>query len=307
MAPRPRHLAVALLVASAWLLARLSVGNFIELGGMSQHGRVALVTGANKGIGKEVARKLAGVCTFLGCRDNELGESAARELREGGCDVRSIQLDITDPASVLAARDRIVAEHGRLDILVNSAAICYNDPTLYGRCEFTHFTKQAAPTVNTNFFGTLSITRAVLPLLRAAPAPRIVNVVSYAGRLSILRSLERVEAFTSPTLTVKQVEDFMKEFVRDVEAGVHASRGWPSTCYGMSKLGLIALTKVLARDEPQVMVNSVDPGYCATDQNMHQGTRSAEHGARTPAFLALLPSSRFVSGKHFFDEAEVEW
>ncbi|KAK3255500.1 hypothetical protein CYMTET_35317 [Cymbomonas tetramitiformis] len=276
---------------------------------VSPQTRVALVTGANKGIGKEVARKLSseGVKTIIAYRNKQLGTAAVRELQAAGYDVLGTQMDICDPASVLAARDFVEEEVGSLDILVNNAALCFNDPTLYGKCAAMSFVEQAGPTVSTNFFGTLNVTEAFLPMLRAAPSPRIVNLASYAGRLAILRSKEKVEKFTSPYLTVEELKLLMQDFVRDVEHGVHASKGWPNTCYGLSKVGVIALTKVLARDEPQIMVNSVDPGYCATDQNAHQGTRTAEHGARTPAYLALTPDSSFVSGKHFFDEAEVKW
>merc|ERR1740121_2340713 len=206
----------------------------------------------------------------------------------------SARLDLTDHDSALAAARLVGEEFGRLDILVNNAAVCFNDPTLYGSCEFTPFERQAGITVFTNFFGTLAVTQAMLPLLRASPSPRIVNVASYAGRLAILRSREKLEAL-------------MREFVRDAEAGVHARNGWPNTCYGVSKLGIIALTRVMARDEPKVMVNSVDPGYCATDQNLNQGIQSAEQGARTPASLALLPDDHFVSGGLFRDGKEVAW
>lgn len=309
MAARPRLLLVILAIAIVWLLSHDANGNFAALGRIPQEGRVALVTGANKGIGKEVARKLsdAGVRVVLGSRNYDLGAAAVQDLRDTGCDVVCTQLDVTDSESVLAAQDFLVREFGRLDILVNNAALCYNDPTLYGKCPPTPFVKQAAPTVATNFFGTLKVTQAMLPLLRTSPSPRIVNIASAAGRLAILRSIDLVELFTAPSLQVEGLEVSMREFVRDVEDGVHARRGWPNTCYGMSKVGVIALTKVLARDEAQVMINSVDPGYCATDQNANQGTRTAEHGARTPAFLALLPDTEFVSGRHFFDEAEIRW
>ena len=271
---------------------------------------VALVTGANKGIGKELARALGSVPNLkvvMGCRDAQRGAAAAQELQAAGCDVVCHHVDLTDPDSATALRDFVAREFGRLDVLVNNAAICFNDPTLYGRCAHTPFERQADITVSTNFFGTLAVTRAMLPLLRAAPSPRIINVASAAGRLAILKSPEKRALFTSPTLQVPQLEALMREFVRDVEGGVHAERGWPNTCYGMSKLAIIALTRVLARQEPRIMVNSVDPGYCATDQNAHQGFRSAEQGARTPALLAVLPESEFLSGMHFFDEAEIQW
>jgi len=271
--------------------------------------RVAFVTGGQQGIGKEIARKLAsaGVKTILGCQNIDLGSACVQELQATGGDVGCTQLELCDHASILAARDFIANKFGRLDILVNNAAICFNDPTLYGKCEHTPFEKQAGITIATNFFGTLDVTRAMLPLLQTSPSPRIVTIASNAGRLQILRSQDKVAAFTSPTLKVEQIELLMRQFVSDVEGGVHASKGWPNTCYGMSKLGLIAMTHVLARDEPRMMVNCVDPGGCATAQNAFQGGDAPEKGARTAAFLALLPDDQRVSGKYLMNEAEKPW
>ena len=147
----------------------------------------------------------------------------------------------------------------------------------------------------------------MLPLLRLASSPRIVNVASAAGRLAILNSAELVNAFTSPDLTVPELEALMRSFVADVEAGEHRAKGWANTCYGRSKLGLIALTRVLAREEPAMLVSSADPGYCATDQNQNQGFVSAERGAQTPYLLATLPEDQLVSGRHWFEEKEMSW
>jgi len=276
---------------------------------MTSKGRVTLVTGANKGIGKEIARKLAatpGSTTILGCRSEELGTAACEELmRSCEGDVLFQRLDLTDPDSIASTSKFIQDKFGRLDVLVNNAAICFNDPTLYGKVPHTPFEKQADITLRTNFFGTLSLTQTLLPLLRASSSPRIVIIASAAGRLR--GSPEKINAIISEKLTVKQLEAMMSEFVRDAEAGEHVARGWPNTCYGVSKMGLIALSKVLARDEPSMMVNSVDPGYCATDQNMSQGSLTAERGARTAALLAALPPDLFFTGKHWFEEREMPW
>ena len=273
--------------------------------------RVALVTGASKGIGLEIARKLGavdGLITVLGCQDVAKGEAAATALRAAGCsDIIVQRIELEDAASIASAREYVQREFGALDILVNNAAICFNDPTLYGTVPHTPFEQQAAVTMRVNFTGTLAVIRQFLPLLRASASPRLITYGSSAGRLSILRSPEKTALFTSPLLSTSQLEEQMSMFVADVEAGVHSQRGWPNTCYGMSKLGLIALTRVLARDEPQIAVNSCDPGYCATDQNNHQGTRPAERGAVTALMLALRSAGECVSGKHFFDEAEVDW
>ena len=194
---------------------------------------------------------------------------------------------------------------------MNNAAICYNDPTLYGRCEFTPFDKQARITIDTNYFGSLGVTEACLPLLRASTSsPRIVNVASYAGRLRGSQALQ--DAFTSPSLDVTRLSSLMESFVHDAERGAHTDNGWPNTCYGVSKIGLIALTRVLARAEPTIMVNSADPGYCATDQNNNQGFVSAAEGAKTPALLAHASfggdgQTVHASGLHWYEGREMSW
>lgn len=270
---------------------------------------VAFVTGGNTGIGKEIVRKLAaaGVRTVMGCQNRDVGEAPVKELQAEGCKVACTYLELCDQSSIASAMGFIASEFGRLDILVNNAAICFNDPTLYGRCEYTPFQKQARITVDTNFFGTLNVIRAALPLLRASPSPRIVTISSSAGRLAILKSQEKVAAFKSPTATSAQLDALMRKFVSDVESGVHTSEGWGHTCYGMSKLGLIAFTRVLAREEPQMMVNCADPGYCATDMNAKMGYDPPEKGARAAAFLALLPSEERISGKIWYDGREAVW
>lgn len=263
--------------------------------------RFALVTGANKGIGYEIAKQLssAGITTILACRTN--GRTAAASL---GCE-HSIFLDLTDDASIEQCRDYISTNFGKLDILVNNAAICFNDPTLYGKVPYTPFEQQAGLTIQTNFFGTYKLTTALLPLLDKSESGRIINIASSAGRLGIMRSQEKVDLFTNPRLTTENLVTYMNTFVKEVETGIHAQNGWPNTCYGMSKLGIIAYTKILARDYPKLLVNSVDPGYCATDQNNHQGTRPAERGAVTPLLLATIDAD--FTGKHWFDEQEIRW
>lgn len=265
--------------------------------------RVALVTGSNKGIGKEIARKFAAdssIETILACRTN--GKETASELV---CQ-HSVYLDLTDDASIAACRQYIDKNFdGRLDVLVNNAAICFNDPTLYGKVKHTPFEEQAAITVQTNYFGTRKLTEALLPCLEKSPSPRIINIASYAGRLGILKSEEKVKAFTDDSLTMEKLDAYLNDFVKAVEDGTHAKQGWPNTCYGMSKLGIIASTRILAREHPNFCVNSVDPGYCATDQNNNQGTRPAERGAVTPYLLATTEEK--FSGLHWFDEQEMQW
>jgi carbonyl reductase 1 len=105
----------------------------------------------------------------------------------------------------------VAREFGALDILINNAAVCFNDPTLYGTVPHTPFERQAGTTVRVNFFGTLSVIREFLPLLRASPSPRLVTYGSSAGRLSILRSQTKIELFTAPSLTVAQLEEQVRK------------------------------------------------------------------------------------------------
>jgi carbonyl reductase 1 len=285
--------------------------------------KIALITGGNKGIGKEIARRIGTEPDFtaiIASRDVDLGQKAANELiadgQREGCECNAIALpvplDLTNPESIRNAASFVEQEYGSMDVLVNNAAICFNDPTLYGRVEYTPFEKQAGITIETNYFGTLQVCQSFMPLLKKSASPRIINVASAAGRLTILRSQNLVDTFTSDKLTIPQLSELMNQFVSEVEDGSHSKKGWPNTCYGVSKLGIIALTRILARENPEMMINSVDPGYCKTDQNNNQGVVDPVDGAYTPYLLALMDQGEeeedeVVSGLHFYEEAEMPW
>ena len=287
------------------------------LSSTSRPPKIALVTGANKGIGLEIAKKLGSekdedqtnefVC-ILGCRNEVLGKKAMNELKSRGIDVDFVHIDLEDTNSINLAAKYIGEKYGRCDVLINNAAVCFNDPTLYGKVESTPFDKQADITIRTNFFGTLSLTKSMIPLLQKSDSPRIINIASSAGRLSILPAQERRDAFASESLEVEDLETLMKDFVKAAQGGTHQKEGWPNTGYGVSKVGIISLTKILARQHTKFMINSVDPGYCKTDQNNNQGYIPAERGAVTPYLLATLKDEdQHISGLHWFQEQEIEW
>jgi carbonyl reductase 1 len=284
--------------------------------------RVALVTGANKGIGYEIAKKLLShkednendegfaFCVLLGCRDETLGTAASERLASetGNSAVDVVQIDLVDEQSIRDAASYIRDTYGRCDVLINNAAVCYNDPTLYGKVPHTPFAEQAQVTIQTNFFGTQSLTRDLLPLLERSESPRLINIASSAGRLSILPSEDKRAAFSSDTLTLEELGGYLRDFVRAASDGTHAQEGWPNTGYGVSKVGIIAMTRVLAKQHAgKTMVNSVDPGYCATDQNNNQGIIPAERGAVTPYLLAILDEKEGFTGKHWYQEQEIQW
>ncbi|MFO0616799.1 MAG: SDR family oxidoreductase [Polyangiaceae bacterium] len=226
---------------------------------------VALVTGANKGIGLQIAKDLAarGFTVVLGSRDLARGEDAARAV---GGDARAVQLDVTDEASIAAAAARIQEELGRLDVLVNNAAISSIAPA---DASFEEIVKAGRPSVasmaemravfETNVFGVVAVTQAMLPLLREAPAGRIVNVSSSVGSLTLQSDPKNPYRI-------------------------------PSVGYVPSKTALNALTVAFANElaPTRIKVNAACPGFTATDLNRFQGTRTVEQGAREAVRLATL-------------------
>lgn len=235
---------------------------------------VALVTGANKGIGLQIAKELAlrGVTVLLGSRNLERGEAAAKTVSSTAL---AVQLDVTDAASIAKAAERIGGEFGRLDILVNNAAIAH---TGAWDASFEDKLEAARPSVaslsevravfETNVFGLIAVTQAMLPLLREAPAGRVVNLSSEVGSLTLQ---------TDPSNPYRI----------------------PSAGYVPSKTAVNAITVAFANEleGTRIKVNAACPGFTATDLNNFRGTRSVEEAAREPVRLALLddegPSGTF--------------
>jgi NAD(P)-dependent dehydrogenase (short-subunit alcohol dehydrogenase family) len=228
---------------------------------------IALITGANKGIGFETARQLGAraVTVLAGARDEARGMAAERALREslpgvrGGADVRFVPLDVTDATSVREAAEWIEKEYGRLDILVNNAGIAVGG----GPPSETDL-EAMREVYETNVFGVIMVTSAMLPLLRRAPAARIVNVSSEVGSIA---------AMTDPDSPLAQMP---------------AGLAYPS-----SKTALNMITALYAkelRDTP-IKVNAANPGYTATDLNGNSGFRSAAEGAEVSVHLATLDAS----------------
>jgi NAD(P)-dependent dehydrogenase (short-subunit alcohol dehydrogenase family) len=239
--------------------------------------RVALVTGANKGIGYEISRQLGrqGITVLVGSRDAERGEKAAAGLREEQLDAQMVLIDVTDPSSVQHAANEIEERFGRLDILVNNAGISKEQarplPSEYPLDALRE-------TFETNVFAVVTVTNALLPLLLRAPAARIVNQSSSMGSLTLAADL------TSPY------------------AGLNLLG------YNSSKTALNAVTLEYAKElrDTLIKVNAADPGYCATDLNGHQGYRNPEQGAVAAVRLATLADDG-PSGGFFNDKGPVPW
>jgi NAD(P)-dependent dehydrogenase (short-subunit alcohol dehydrogenase family) len=237
---------------------------------------IALVTGANKGIGREISRQLAakGPLVLMGARDRERGESAAQELRAEGLVVEFIELDVTSQPSVHRAAADVERRYGRLDILVNNAGIALD--WVPGSQLSVEALQQ---TFEVNVFGVFRVTKALLPLLTKSKHGRIVNISSGLG------SLTR-NADPSPSLTVRNM----------------------LLAYCSSKAALNMMTIHLASElkSAGIKVNSANPGFTATDMNQHRGVRTVEQGAATPVRLALLPDDGPTGGV-FSDDGPEPW
>ena len=192
--------------------------------------------------------------------------------------------------------------HIGVDVLINNAGMAYK------MASTAPFIEQATNTVKTNFTGTLNITRALLPLMK--PNSRIVMVASRAGNLKKVKP-HLQEQFSSPSLTEPQLISLMDQFVQDVAAGNHEAKGWPTTACGVSKLGRIALTKIIAREmtasgKTDILVNACCPGWCRTDMAGDNAPLSADQGAETPVHLALLPAGS-PTGEFWGEKKIVQW
>mmetsp|Transcript_1351 Transcript_1351/g.2361 ORF Transcript_1351/g.2361 Transcript_1351/m.2361 type:complete len:195 (-) Transcript_1351:29-613(-) len=188
---------------------------------------------------------------------------------------------------------------GKIDVLVNNAGFAYKgaDPT--------PFEGQTKKTLETNYFGLVDFTEKMLPLLRKGEDPRLVNVASMSGRLGQV-SKELQEKFSDQSLTIEELNALMKQFAEDVQNGVHKQKGWSNSNYGISKLGVIAATKIWARQEaPTTSVNCCCPGYCSTDMSSHRGPRPPQDGARNAVIPATMENP--PTGEFFQDYKISSW
>lgn len=232
--------------------------------------KIALVTGANKGIGYEIARGLGklGATVLVGARDPERGTTAAEKLTADGITAVALELDVTDPVSVSAAAARVEQEYGRLDILVNNAGVLLERGQKPSQMPLEALHRTYA----TNVYGVVALTNALLPLIRRSAAGRIVNLSSGLGSLSLTSDPQ------------------------------HPFAQAPLLAYNSSKSALNAITVSYANElrSTPIKVNAADPGYCATDMNGHSGPRTPAQGAIAAVRLATLPPDGPTGG--FFSE-----
>jgi NAD(P)-dependent dehydrogenase (short-subunit alcohol dehydrogenase family) len=247
--------------------------------------RVALVTGANQGVGRQVAKELVdhSLTVLVGSRNLERGEAAAREIGSGAI---PLQLDVTDRVSIATAAERIRKDFGRLDLLVNHVAISNTRKGSLSIQEYAKITRASNASLDeiravweTNVFGTLAVYQAMLPLLRKSSDARIVNVSSAVGSLG-----ENA----------------------DPAGSYHA---FFSPVYPASKAAqnAITLAMMVELESTGIKVNLVSPGFAKTNLNGYEGTQSVEDGAREVVRVALLgpdgPTGTFTR----WENAPIPW
>ena len=222
--------------------------------------KIALITGANKGIGLETARQLGkkDITVLLGARDMKKGNAAAKKLRDEGIDAHAIEIDVSDPSSVRKAAAQVESDFGRLDILVNNAGVMTDER---GKNVSEQSLDTWRETFDTNVFGLIATTQAFLPLLRKSEAGRIVNLSSILGSI---------------------------EFHAQPGSPVYESKETPA--YNVSKAAVNAYTVQLAYElkDTRIKVNAAHPGWVKTEMGGEGATMELEEGAATSVALATL-------------------
>ena len=239
---------------------------------MSDSREIALITGANKGIGFEIARQLGakGIIVLIGARDRARGDEAARRLQSEGIQATAVHLDVTDESTISKAAAFIDKTYGKLDMLVNNAGISLKEGRVPpSELDLGVFKK----TYETNVFGLFAVTKAMLPLLRRSDTGHIVNMSSPMGSLTLT---------SDPNSLYAQMPQLL--------------------AYCSSKTAVNAITVFFANElrQTNIKVNAVSPGYVATDLNDHQGFLTPQQGAILPVAIATLtadgPTGRFFEG-----------
>jgi NAD(P)-dependent dehydrogenase (short-subunit alcohol dehydrogenase family) len=238
--------------------------------------KTVLITGANKGIGFETARQLAqlGYFVYLGSRDKIKGLDALEKLKALGTNnVDYVEIDVTDIDSIKKAKQELESKIDVLDVLINNAGISGGQPQNMSSLEIENLRK----VFDTNFFGAVQTTQEFIPLLKKSGEPRIVNVSSGLG-----------------SLTVHSTTQNLNFALYDA--------------YSCSKTALNAFTVMLANEysDTNFKINSVTPGYTATDLNQHKGTQTVEQGAKVIVKYATVDNSG-PTGKFLKEDGEIDW
>jgi carbonyl reductase 1 len=273
--------------------------NEVYILAMKKDAKTALVTGANRGLGLETAREMAGKGwrVILTARNEVKGRAAAQSISAGAeRDVQFRQLDVEDPLSISALAGVLREQGVEIEVLVNNAGI-----TMDGFDE-----RVARRTIDTNFYGPVRVTEALLPVIPGGGT--IVMVSSGAGELSILSSNLR-SRFSDRGLTEEGLLELVESFVEAVRRGRHSQEGWPTSAYGVSKAALNAYVRITAPRlaARHIRINAVCPGWVRTDMGGSSAPRTLREGAASILWAALLEGEESPTGGFFRDGKPIPW
>jgi len=266
-------------------------------------GRVALVTGANKGIGYAIVQRMASdykdVTILLGARDQKKGEQAVKAL--GKSNVQLLVVDVDDEKSIKAAAETVKSKFGGVDILINNAGIAWKGDAFDENV--------ATTTLRTNYYGVLHMFDSFMPLMR--DNGRVVTVSSSVGARTLKNIAAPLQAaFIDPKLTVPKLTALVEQFKTAVKNNTWQADGWPKSTYGVSKAAVSMHTRIMARDNPRkdVLINCCCPGWVRTDMSGPKADKSPEEGAETPVFLSFLPGGpNAQTGLYWREKKVLPW
>lgn len=269
--------------------------------------RVAIVTGANKGIGYGIVQALCKQFdgdVFLTGRSKERCKTAANELQKEGLSPKYHHLDIDDQDTIIKLRDFMKEKYDGIDVLVNNAGLAYK------RESTVPFSEQAKMTCATNFFGTLAVCNTLFPILR--PHARVVNISSTNSQWAIEKCSEEVRSqFLQPDITMDKVKGLIQKFIDAAQVGQHQEQGFANTAYGMSHIGITVMTFIQQRQmnndtRDDIIINACCPGFVQTDMSSHKGPKTIQEGAVTPVYLALLPAGTTSPKGNFLSDCTIK-
>ncbi|PRP86199.1 hypothetical protein PROFUN_05715 [Planoprotostelium fungivorum] len=243
--------------------------------------RIAIVTGGNRGIGLAIVRALSNspkTTVLLTSRDISAGKAAIASLTSASS-VQCHQLDTSDKRSI--HKFYVKREYGKIDVLINNAGVNLD----HGQ-KFT--AENARRTLDVNYYGTLHMCQSFIPLMQ--DGGRVVNIASVAGHLRSIPSEDIQSRFTDSNLDVNKLDEILKGYLSDVVDGTYVQKGWPNMrSYSVSKVAVIAMTNILARENKHLYINSCCPGWVKTDMGGLVGkpTKSEDDGAKIPVRLAV--------------------
>ncbi|KAK9288057.1 hypothetical protein L1049_016503 [Liquidambar formosana] len=260
---------------------------------------VAIVTGANKGIGFAMVKRLAelGLTVILTARDTTRGHKAVESLEGLGLHVHFFCLDVSDPASIKTFAAWFGQKFGALDILVNNAAVSFNDIN-------ENSVEHAEAVIKTNFYGAKLLIEALLPMFRrSASVSRILNISSRLGSINKVRNPKIKQILQNDKLSEEHIDGVVSMFLENVKSGTWMNQGWPEiwTDYAVSKVALNAYSRLLAKryEGCGLSVNCFCPGFTQTSMTRGKGTHTADDAAGVGAMLALISPEELPSGKFF--------